>query len=247
MRSPVRALTVIVVAATLLFSALPAFAHVTVRADTTEPGGFAKYTVRVPNEADDAATVAVQIQLPEGYEEARYQPLEGWDIAIADGVLTIEGGRIEPGEFQEFAFSARNPEQAGDVEFPAIQVYEDGEEVRWVGAADSDEPAPVVSIGAGASAEGDDSHGDADAGAEVTAEATAAAEVTAPAEPAAEEASEPADAPTEDAADLAAEPAVDEGDDGGSNVLSIIALVAALLGLGLGAAAFARTRTTPRT
>ena len=225
MRSLARALAVAAVAATIAVgSAVPAFAHVTVRADTTEPGGFAKYVVRVPNEAEDAATVAVEIQLPEGYEEARYQPLRGWDIDIADGVLSIKGGRIEPGQFQEFAFSARNPEQPGDVEFPAIQVYDDGEEVRWVGAADSDEPAPVVAIGADAAAGASDDHDDASA----------------------EEFSESDDTDTESTGDLAAEPTADDltsDGEGGSNLLSIIALVAGLLGLALGGAAFARTRS----
>lgn len=242
MRTLVRALTLLTASAVVVLTAVPAFAHVTVRADTTEPGGFAKYTVRVPNESEDAATTRVEIQLPEGYEEVRYQPREGWDISITDGVLTIDGGRIEPGQFQEFAFSARNPEQAGDVQFPAIQVYSDGEEVRWVGAADSDEPAPIVTIGE----ETTQDDGEDGAAAEATVEATAAAE---PAEPA--EATEPATptaAPTETATEPAPDLAADgDGDDGGTDVLSVIALIAGLLGLGLGGAAFARTRSAPRT
>ena len=233
MRRLARALTIVVLVSLAMLSALPALAHVTIHADDTSPGGFAKYTVRVPSESEDAATVRVEIQLPEGYEEVRYQPLEGWDISVGDGVLTIEGGRIEPGEFQEFAFSARNPEQVGDVEFPAIQVYEDGEEVRWVGAADSDEPAPVVTI---ANESADDQAADTGA--------TSAPEPAVTTEPAEPTATEPVDDTTEPAEDVAAPVTPDADDDGGSDVLSIIALVAGLLGLGVGGAAFARTRNT---
>lgn len=236
MRRLTRGLTIVALVTLAVLSTVPAFAHVTVRADDTSPGGFAKYTVRVPNEAEDAATVRVEIQLPEGYEEARYQPLEGWDISVSDGVLTIEGGRIEPGEFQEFSFSAQNPEQGGDIEFPAIQVYDDGEEVRWVGAADSDEPAPVVTIGEEA---GEQEGTDTGAAPEPDVAATTeAAEPTAPP-------TDPVDDETESAEDVAA-PATPDSTDGGVDPLSIVALIAGLLGLGLGGAAFARTGSARR-
>jgi periplasmic copper chaperone A len=229
MRVVTRALTVIALSAIIVLSAVPAFAHVTLRADNTAPGGFAKYTVRVPTESEDAATVRVEVQLPEGYEEARVQPLEGWDISISDGVLLIEGGRIEPGEFQEFAFSSRNPDAAGDVTFPAIQVYSDGEEVRWVGAADSDEPAPIVTIEGETQSHGDSSHG--------------GAEATEPADSPVVE-TEPVDTATDPAEEVAA-PATSATDDqgGGSETLSIVALIAGLLGLAVGGTALARTRT----
>ncbi len=68
---------------------------------------------------------------------------------------------IESGQFQEFSFSARNPEEAGELAFQAIQTYEDGEEVRWTGALDSDTPASVVEIEA-ASEEGGAHHGGAE-------------------------------------------------------------------------------------
>lgn len=241
MRLLARALSVIALSTVVVLSALPALAHVTVRADTTEPGGFAKYTVRVPNESEDAATTRIEVQLPEGYEEARYQPLAGWGLRITDGVLIIEGGRIEPGQFQEFAFSARNPEQPGDVTFPAIQIYEDGEEVGWVGPPDSDEPAPVVTIEEVA-AQDDGSDAEPTDGGET--EPTEPAAIADP--PPAETPDEPVEEATGPATEVAAPAeAPVSPDGGGSNVLSIIALVAGLLGLAFGGAAFARTRTAP--
>lgn len=132
---------------TMLVLALPAAAHVTVSTDNPEPGGFAVYTVRVPNESDSASTVRVEVQIPEGLEASRYQPLSGWTMSLEDGVYVAEGGAIAPGEFQEFRFQARNPEEAQALAFPAIQTYDDGETVQWTGEEGSETPASVVAIG----------------------------------------------------------------------------------------------------
>lgn len=173
----------------LVLTASGALAHVTVRADTVEPGGFAKYTVRVPNESDTAATTGIEVEFPDGFEPGLVRPVEGWTMELADGVLTISGGSIAVGEFQEFEFSARNPEEATTLVFPAIQTYDDGEEAAWVGEADADQPAPSVELVAA-----DDSEGDT------------------------------------------------ASDDGGTDTLTIIALVAGVLGLVLGGIALAASR-----
>lgn len=186
-------------------------AHVTVRVDNPAPEAFAKYTVRVPNEAEEAATTKIEVELPEEFAEARIQPLAGWDISITDGVLVIAGGRIGPGQFQEFAFSARNPAAEGDLVMPAIQTYDDGEVVRWVGATDAEEPAPVVTI-AGESADHGAAEG-SEAGDEHGTDPEPQAAAAAPVAP-----------------------------SGGTDTLSIVALIAGVLGLALGGAAFARSR-----
>jgi uncharacterized protein DUF1775 len=53
------------------------------------------------------------------------------------------------------------PGEAGDsLTFKALQTYENGEVVRWIGAPDSEEPAPQVAVTAsevhGGGASGDD-------------------------------------------------------------------------------------------
>jgi uncharacterized protein YcnI len=143
-----RALSVVALVGLLVLAlAAPASAHVTLRADTTAPGGFAKYTVRVPNESDTgASTTAIEVQLPPGFEEARVQPKPGWNLEVRDRVLFITGGQIGPGQFDEFSFSARNPENPGTLEFPAIQTYSDGTVANWIGPEEADEPAPTVAI-----------------------------------------------------------------------------------------------------
>jgi uncharacterized protein len=209
--------------------ALPAAAdaHVTLQPKTAPAGGFTRLDVRVPNERDNASTTKIELQLPDGFAEASYQPVPGWTVKVEkaklatpiktdDGTVT-EGVKqitwtskqgIPPGAFQDFGLSVQVPGKAGDtLTFKALQTYSNGEIVRWIGPEGSDNPAPTVSVTAGA----DDEH---TAGA-----ATPAASAT----PAAPEAS----------------------DSSGSDTLSVIALIVGALGLAAGTVALVAARRTP--
>lgn len=137
-------------------------AHVTVQPNEAPTGSFFRFVVRVPNERDDAATTKIRIEFPEVFASVSFQPKPGWNrdiemkkldepITIGDaevdellGSVTWSGGEIQPGEFDEFGFSVRVPDEPGEIEFKAIQTYSSGEVVEWVGAADADEPAARV-------------------------------------------------------------------------------------------------------
>ena len=155
-------------ALTLAALALPAGAqaHVTMQPASAPAGGFARLDVRVPNERDDAGTTKVDLQMPPGIVTASYEPVPGWDVKVTkeklDKPVKIEGfdateqvaritwtgGRIGPGEFQDFGLSLRIPEgkPGSKLTFKALQTYEGGEIVRWIGPEDGDEPAPVVTL-----------------------------------------------------------------------------------------------------
>ena len=62
-----------------------------------------------------------------------------------------EQGVIAPGQFQDFGLSLKMPDgKAGDkLTFKALQTYDDGQIVRWIGPEDADEPAPIVTLEAG--------------------------------------------------------------------------------------------------
>jgi len=146
----------------VLVAAGPALAHVTVQPTEGVTGSFSRFVVRVPTERDDASTIRIEVRFPPlafvsfqdvpGWERAVEmqtldEPLEvfGEELTETVGTVTWEGGEIEPGEFQEFGFSARMPEEVTTLEFGAIQTYDSGEVVRWIGPEDSDEPAARVS------------------------------------------------------------------------------------------------------
>lgn len=140
-----RAATTSVLVLLLAALATPALAHVHVDADNARPGAKTTYTVEVPNESDSADTVKIEVQLPAGVTDVKGSA-KGWDMTVDGDVLTIAGGRIAPDRSRAFTFTARNPRKAGDLTFATIQTYSDGEEARWIGPADSDNPAPVVTI-----------------------------------------------------------------------------------------------------
>ncbi|HEX2087309.1 MAG TPA: YcnI family protein [Solirubrobacteraceae bacterium] len=147
-------------AATLAaLAAGPAQAHVTLQPGEAPAGGFTRLDVRVPNERDRAGTTKVQVQFPPGFESVSTEPRAGWRAKVTRRgnevetlTLTAERGvRIAPGEFVDFGLSLRMPEQAGtSLTFKALQTYDNGEVVRWIGPPDSEEPAPQVALVAAA-------------------------------------------------------------------------------------------------
>jgi uncharacterized protein YcnI len=163
-------------AAALLALAPVASAHVTLQPEEIPAGGFTRIDVRVPTERDDASTTKVEVQLPPGFLSVSTEPVPGWEAKIVKRKLdkpveqfgeqiseevgqvsfTAQGesAGIGPGEFQDFGLSVSVPDKAGStLSFKAVQTYSSGEVVRWIGPADSEQPAPQVKLAA-AEAEG---------------------------------------------------------------------------------------------
>jgi uncharacterized protein YcnI len=163
-----------VLAAALLIPAA-AQAHVTVQPNTAPAGGFTRLDVRVPNEQDKAATTKVEVEMPPGFAFASYEPVPGWKTTVKteklDQPIQTDDGEIDsqvktitwtadstaagiqPGQFQDFGLSVGLPADGkpGDaLTFPAIQTYDNGDVVRWIGDPDSEEPAPQVTLTASA-------------------------------------------------------------------------------------------------
>jgi uncharacterized protein len=210
--------------------AIPAAAqaHVTLQPASAPAGEYTRLDVRVPNERDDAPTTKVDLQLPDGFAAASFEPAPGWTVKVTkaklatpiqtdDGEITegvkqitwtadSEKDGIPPGAFEDFGLSVQIPGKAGDkLTFKALQTYGGGEVVRWIGAEDSDNPAPVVSVtGADAAA-----------------------------------------APAATATPVATQAAAASSDsDGGGNGLAIVALIVGALGLIVGAAGLLSARRT---
>ncbi len=188
--------TAIALAAILsLVAADAAQAHVTVQPESLPAGGFARLDVRVPNERDDAATEKVEVQMPDGFLFVSYEPVEGWSVdvkmkklaepaeafgeEITEQVDTVTftadspDTAIQPGQFRDFGLSVGMPEDAAAGEtlpFPAIQTYDNGEVVRWIGPPDAEEPAAQVTLTEGAEAASNHADDQAEPTAEVEAE-----------------------------------------------------------------------------
>ncbi|MBG0822461.1 YcnI family protein [Planomonospora sp. ID91781] len=179
-----RALAVTAGAAALTLGlAVPALAHVTISPGSAEQGGFTKVAFRVPNERDDASTSKVEVTFPTDHPLAfvSVKPVPGWKVEVTEGELpkpvtteygelteavtkvTWSGGKIGPGQFQEFEVSmGRLPADTDRLVFPATQTYSSGEVVAWddepkADGSEPEHPAPVLMLTPAAA--GSDGHG----------------------------------------------------------------------------------------
>jgi uncharacterized protein YcnI len=162
---------IIVIATATAALAVPAaaHAHVTLQPKQAPAGGYARLDVRVPNEEPAAATTKVVVQMPPGFAGASYEPVRGWRVRVAkrrlaspvttaDGdtlteevatiTFTAAGAGIAPGQFQDFGLSLGLPDEPAGTKltFKALQTYAGGRVVRWIGAPQSDHPAPQVTL-----------------------------------------------------------------------------------------------------
>jgi uncharacterized protein YcnI len=139
-------------------------AHVTMQPNEAPEGAYTVLDVRVPNESDSENTTKVAVLFPEGFGDVSYQAVPGWKVEVVhtklktpiqtdDGPITegvkevvFSGGKLAPGQFQDFPLSVQIPGKAGEeLTFKAVQTYE-GEVVRWIGAPETEHPAPQVLV-----------------------------------------------------------------------------------------------------
>jgi periplasmic copper chaperone A len=159
-------------AAGVLALAGTAFAHVTITPGSAAQGSTAELTFKVPNEESTAATVQVQVQVPTVNPIAQFlvKPVPGWTVTVRsvtlakpvvtdDGSFTTAvsevtwtGGKILPGQYQDFSVSADPlPSGIGQLVFKAVQTYSNGDVVRWIdlpqaGQPEPEHPAPVLTL-----------------------------------------------------------------------------------------------------
>jgi uncharacterized protein YcnI len=160
--------------------AAPAAAHVTVNPQEATQGGYARLAFRVPNESDTASTTKLEVVLPEDAPVASVStmPLAGWTVAVEKRTVNppvevhgsqvsevvakitwtaAAGGGVMPGEFQEFPVSMGPLPDVQKMVFKTLQTYSDGNISRWIeepteGAAEPEQPAPVLTLTAASTA-----------------------------------------------------------------------------------------------
>jgi uncharacterized protein len=131
-------------------SAPAAAAHITLQPTSGRPGDLQLYRLLVPNEGD-TDTVGIRVRVPTGVDFALIGAAPGWDTRVVRAgnriaELRWSGGRIPPDGFGILTFIARNPVREGTIAWKALQRYRGGTVTRWIGAASSEEPAPVVRL-----------------------------------------------------------------------------------------------------
>ncbi|NJP69275.1 YcnI family protein [Streptomyces spiramenti] len=170
-----------VAAGAVLAMAAPASAHVTIDPKEVPGGGYATINVKVPNERDDASTVAVELHLDPDHPLASVQPqaVPGWEVEVetaeldeplevhgsqvteAPSKIIWTGGEISPGTFQQFPLSVgRLPEDVDQLVLKAIQTYDSDEVVRWIDDPTDGAEHPAATLTLSAAAADGHGHGD---------------------------------------------------------------------------------------
>ncbi|MEW2303087.1 YcnI family protein [Streptomyces sp. NPDC006655] len=160
-------------AASVLAAAGAAAAHVTVHPESYAKGATdGVLTFRVPNEEDTAATTKVEVVLPTDHPVlgVLVTPQAGWTAKVTttklknpvktdDGTITEAaseitwtGGKIGPGQYQDFDVAfGQLPEDTDQLTFKTLQTYSDGKVVRWIevpqsGDDEPENPAPTLKL-----------------------------------------------------------------------------------------------------
>jgi uncharacterized protein YcnI len=147
-----------------------ASAHVTITPASARQGSTAELTFRVPNEETRAATTKIQVKIPIAHPIAQFlvRPVPGWHsqvrtvrlanpirtddgtFSVAVSEVTWTGGKILPGQYQDFSVSADPlPSGISVLVFKALQTYSNGDVVRWIdtpqpGQPEPEHPAPAL-------------------------------------------------------------------------------------------------------
>jgi uncharacterized protein YcnI len=158
--------------AAVLMLAGTALAHISVTPDSAPAGSAAVLTFHVPNEEVTADTTKLDMKIPTAHPIVNLlvKPVPGWTVSVktitlAKPVVTDDGrftqavseviwsgGKIAPGQFQDFSVSADPlPTGVSALPFKALQIYSNGDVVRWIdlrapGQPEPGHPAPVLTL-----------------------------------------------------------------------------------------------------
>lgn len=135
----------------VLFTMPPAWGHVTVSPTDSPSGTEQRYCVRVPSEKP-LSTISLEVEFPPNLAVSAVEAPPGWRATaykdrqgrIASGMW--EGGAIPPRQLLEFGVVARNPETPTTLTWKAIQKYQDGSEVQWIGPPQAQFPAATTNV-----------------------------------------------------------------------------------------------------
>jgi uncharacterized protein YcnI len=131
-----------------------ASAHVTVVPNETTQGSYEVFTVKVPSENEKIPTTKIEVKIPEEVNVTRFEPKPGWNYEIQKDdtgkIITVtwttEGEGLSPTEFAMFNMSGKVGDDVTEIVWKAYQTYQDGSVVEWVGAEDAEKPASVTTV-----------------------------------------------------------------------------------------------------
>jgi uncharacterized protein YcnI len=158
---------------TLVLTAAPAFAHITLEREEARVGAPYKAVFRVPHGCGTSATVRIRIRIPDGVVAVKPMPKPGWEVELVRGnyakaykifhdATVTEGvkeviwrGRLPDEHYDEFVLAMYLTDDlvpGRTLHFPTVQECESGIH-RWIeipeegkSRHDYREPAPALKL-----------------------------------------------------------------------------------------------------
>lgn len=144
-----RVLILAMAAAMQLASWGGAEAHTTIWPRQSIAGAMEKYTLRVPAESQ-VMSKGAELEVPEGVIVQTIGAPAGctYDVKRQDGRIAAIRWRmdIKPGEFAEFTFVARNPQNANRLVWTLREFFADGKVTDFTNGPDGLYPNAVVKL-----------------------------------------------------------------------------------------------------
>jgi periplasmic copper chaperone A len=105
--------------------AAAASAHVSLQQPIAEIGSAYQAVLRIGHGCDGAATTAVAVRLPPGFEAARPLPKPGWNVSVQEGTATwtvaTNASALPDGQRGEFTLAGSLPPTPGPMWFKVLQ------------------------------------------------------------------------------------------------------------------------------
>ncbi|MEQ4207591.1 DUF1775 domain-containing protein [Actinopolymorpha sp. B9G3] len=156
----------------VLVMAEPAAARVSIVPGTVKGGGTETFAIRLANERQDTSTNRLALVFPDDtpISIVEVTPVKGWTVSISTRPLNPpaevegravrevaesivwEGGRVGPGQFEQFLVTLGPLPRHGRLALEATQTYANGDTDMWPDASASSQQnpvAPAITIGAG--------------------------------------------------------------------------------------------------
>ncbi|AZP22143.1 DUF1775 domain-containing protein [Streptomyces aquilus] len=175
-------------ATAVLFTAVPAAAHVEVESDDAQAlAENAELAFTAESESATAGIAQIRVVLPKGIapSDVTYgKGPEGWKFTATDDGYTVKGAALKVGADAEYSVVVRQLPDVKELAFKTLQTYGDGKVDRWIELDESGDdghghgegnPAPVLKLKAaapGAAPVGPSPSASASASATPTAEAS---------------------------------------------------------------------------
>ena len=109
----------------LLTLAATASAHVSLQQPMAEIGSAHQAVLRIGHGCDGAATTAVAVRIPTGFEAARPLPKPGWNVSVQGGTATWAAANkdaaLPDSQLGEFTLAGTLPQAPGPMWFKVLQ------------------------------------------------------------------------------------------------------------------------------